>query len=163
MVVYTETHTWSENTKLWNSQLQMGTFILYPMFPRLRDHFGKGNVEDKRQGSGYDSSKFTVAVVACTRPRQSKFQMVEGESHQDPPLPEDLLANDDWWGTDSRFPSETVIFLCPRNSSTPMPILTALSGVSWLKIVLYFLDDYMSWTFPAVEMIHLFIFVNNGC
>lgn len=85
MVVYTETHTWSENTKLWNSQLQMGTFILYPMFPRLRDHFGKGNVEDKRQGSGYDSSKFTVAVVACTRPRQSKFQMVEGESHQDPP------------------------------------------------------------------------------
>lgn len=47
------------------------------------------------------------------------------------------------WGTDSRFPSETVIFLCPRNSPTPTPTLTALSGVSWLKIVLYFLDDYM--------------------
>lgn len=73
-----------------------GDIHIIPHVPKAQGSFwGRQNVEYKRQGSGYDSSKFRVAVVACTPPRQSKFQMVEGESHQDPPLPETLLANDD--------------------------------------------------------------------
>lgn len=54
----------------------MRTFILYPMFPRLRDHLEEGEVKIIRAkdwlAQGYDTYEFTVAVVACIMPGQDQ-------------------------------------------------------------------------------------------